>query len=300
MALDGSDRGIVDLDGNPLGSRTGPGGGRDDVRQFDLAFEFAADGDLYQIDLNAGQQLTVQTETPFDSPSARARNDLDPRLVVLDPSGMPIAADDNGLDGKNALIELVGNLSGTYTIQVVGESGAGEYLLEATVVDAPPADGDLTGDGVVDGRDVDLFVDTLVSGSYKAAADMDGNGAVNGLDVALFTSRILYGNNATAVDGSLLAVPQLATAPTGPMRSAPLRDRAVASVAAELGQSPDHSAALADRLADGADGNGHDPWQHDPWATVWHAQTRWLTQDRLAGLDALASARVGARGGKRA
>ena len=141
---------------------------------------------------------------------------------------------------------------------------------------------------------VDLFVDTLVSGSYKAAADMDGNRAVNGLDVALFTSRILYGNNSTAVDGSLLAVPQLATAPTGPMRSAPLRDRAVASVAAELDQSPDHSAALADRLADGADGN-----RRDPWATVWHAQTRWLAQDRLAGLDALASARVGARRGKR-
>jgi hypothetical protein len=51
--------------------------------------------------------------------------------------------------------------------------------------------GDVNGDGVVNGLDVDPFVDLLLGGSYLAAADMNGDGLVNGLDVSPFVTAVV-------------------------------------------------------------------------------------------------------------
>jgi hypothetical protein len=63
--------------------------------------------------------------------------------------------------------------------------------------------GDVNLDGVVNGLDVDPFVDVLLNGPYQLEADMNGDGDVNGLDVDPFVAAV--------VGGGLTAVPEPAT-----------------------------------------------------------------------------------------
>jgi hypothetical protein len=53
--------------------------------------------------------------------------------------------------------------------------------------------GDVNGDGVVNGLDVDPFVDVLLNGPYQAEADMNEDQVVNGLDVDPFVVAIVGG-----------------------------------------------------------------------------------------------------------
>jgi hypothetical protein len=53
--------------------------------------------------------------------------------------------------------------------------------------------GDVNHDDVVDGLDVDPFIDVLLNSQFAATADMNGDGAVNGLDVAPFVAAVVGG-----------------------------------------------------------------------------------------------------------
>lgn len=63
--------------------------------------------------------------------------------------------------------------------------------------------GDVNLDGVVNGLDVDPFVDVLLNGPYQVEADMNADGDVNGLDVDPFVAAV--------VGGGLTVVPEPAT-----------------------------------------------------------------------------------------
>jgi hypothetical protein len=53
--------------------------------------------------------------------------------------------------------------------------------------------GDVNLDGLVNGLDVDPFVDVLLSGPYQAEADMNNDQVVNGLDVDPFVAAVVGG-----------------------------------------------------------------------------------------------------------
>jgi hypothetical protein len=63
--------------------------------------------------------------------------------------------------------------------------------------------GDVNLDDVVNGLDVDPFVDVLLNGSFQAEADMNTDGVVNGLDVDPFVAAV--------VGGGVQAVPEPST-----------------------------------------------------------------------------------------
>jgi len=68
--------------------------------------------------------------------------------------------------------------------------------------------GDLDGNGVVDGLDIDPFVQVLTgSADFNAAADLDGNGTVDGLDIDPFVQALTGGG-----DAAISAVPEPTTA----------------------------------------------------------------------------------------
>ena len=136
LTIDG-DSSIEDLDGNPLNSTTGPGGGSDHVHQFDVQFSVPAGGDLYELALVAGETVSISTSTPFsDASPFRTYNELDPELIVYSPDGQVVASDQNSVDGINAGVQLTAAVDGVYTIAVLAEFGTvGEYLL-----DVQPAD----------------------------------------------------------------------------------------------------------------------------------------------------------------
>jgi hypothetical protein len=58
--------------------------------------------------------------------------------------------------------------------------------------------GDVNLDGIVNGLDVDPFVDVLLNGPYQATADMNEDGVLNGLDVDFFVAAVV-GSGAAAV-----------------------------------------------------------------------------------------------------
>jgi len=66
--------------------------------------------------------------------------------------------------------------------------------------------GDLTGDDVVDGLDIDPFVQALTGGDFDPAADLDGNDVVDGLDIDPFV-QLLTGSG----DATLASVPEPGT-----------------------------------------------------------------------------------------
>jgi hypothetical protein len=63
--------------------------------------------------------------------------------------------------------------------------------------------GDVNLDDVVNGLDVDPFVDVLLNGPLQAQADMNTDGVVNGLDVDPFVAAV--------VGGGVQAVPEPST-----------------------------------------------------------------------------------------
>ena len=64
------------------------------------------------------------------------------------------------------------------------------YTLDLGAVPDSGLLGDLNGDGVVDGLDIQPFVDLLTGGGYQAEADIHGDGVVDGLDIQPFVDVI--------------------------------------------------------------------------------------------------------------
>jgi len=87
-------------------------------------------GDYFRIEVNAGDELTIHTETP-PAVSPAIGGPLDAVLKLYDPAGAMVASDDNGAgDGLNARIEHTAATNGTYVVRVFSAPGSsGEYVL---------------------------------------------------------------------------------------------------------------------------------------------------------------------------
>ena len=80
--------------------------------------------------------------------------------------------------------------------------GGGNLVVEGTVSDAPQCgtcEGDVNGDGIVNGNDVGCFVGRLVNGTSncvgETCADMNGDNAVTATDIGLFVAALLSDSN---------------------------------------------------------------------------------------------------------
>jgi hypothetical protein len=109
-----------------------------------------------------------------------------------------------GLDGTTFGTEILPDLATGLSWNVNYSANAITLKVLGTLVL-----GDVNGDGVVNGLDVDPFVEVLLSGPYDAAADMNQDEVVNGLDVDPFVVAVVGGGGAQAVpepSGLLLAL----------------------------------------------------------------------------------------------
>jgi hypothetical protein len=92
------------------------------------AIEETGSSDLYQLLLEGGQPLNVETFTPSAGPG-QFQNALDPMIVLYDAAGNLVASDDNsGSDGRNAALRyrVPRGEEGVYYLAVVaGTSGVG-------------------------------------------------------------------------------------------------------------------------------------------------------------------------------
>src|SRR5439155_12677519 len=92
-------------------------------------FLLVSRGDWYGIDVTStANALRLETSTPADGPGLFG-NGLNPRITLYDPSGALVASGLPLADGRNAFIQYLPTVTGTYRVCVVGEgTTSGEYF----------------------------------------------------------------------------------------------------------------------------------------------------------------------------
>ena len=97
-------------------------------------------GDWYCVEVSAGDWLTAWTTTPGDG-DLDFQNYFDPYIELYDPNGQLVAADDNTVYGRNALVSLTAELSEQYWIRVdaspLDPESSGQYFLRILGPDGP-------------------------------------------------------------------------------------------------------------------------------------------------------------------
>jgi methionine-rich copper-binding protein CopC len=203
---------VQDVSGNALNSRNGPSSGSDHVHVFSVV-PAGPNGDLFEIALQAGQRIVVTTQTPWDDLAGSPLSDLRPHLTLFNPAGAPVAADVGSFDGKNARLEFTSPDAGLYTLQIIGLSGGGEYVLDVELdVLAPERPADFDHDEDADGNDFLAWQRGfgMASGAEKSNGDADGDHDVDGSDLTIWTA--LFGTGAHS-EGSLEMAVATAIAP---------------------------------------------------------------------------------------
>lgn len=104
---------------------------------FAVRYERANVVDRYSLNLDAGEEVTLRTGTPFDATGHSVPNTLDPELRIIHPDGSTIVgSDQNSLDGKNAQLTITAPVSGEYFVEVLATSGVGAYSIEKSMQDS--------------------------------------------------------------------------------------------------------------------------------------------------------------------
>ena len=99
------------------------------------AGEVVSEHDLYQLNLEAGQTLQLETATPLQR-SLPGQSALDLELTILDAAGNVVAQDqDSAADHRNAAIRFTASETATYWVRIQSQDGGGEYTLHAELVD---------------------------------------------------------------------------------------------------------------------------------------------------------------------
>ncbi|MCG6154801.1 cadherin domain-containing protein [Rubinisphaera margarita] len=174
--------GIRDTSFNLLNTLAGPNNGLDSLHEFTVVQQGFVPFDNYTVHLNAGEALYLVTSTPLNNPLHDPQNTLDPRLLVIAPSGLSVGSDDNSAgDGRNAELVIIAQETGDYTVQVQAVSGLGEYVLRK-IINHPPqildqtfsvpensANGTSVGTVVASDVDSDNLTYAIVSGNTNGA-----------------------------------------------------------------------------------------------------------------------------------
>lgn len=103
-----------------------------DITHSSAVLAFIEDGtsDYYQIEVNAGDNLTITTATPAGG-TGEFINDVDPKIELFDPDGTLVGSADNEAgDGRNVMLAHMAGLTGTYSVRVLSATGtSGEVAL---------------------------------------------------------------------------------------------------------------------------------------------------------------------------
>jgi hypothetical protein len=170
-----------------------------------------ADTDVYSFNVNAGDNLTIDTTTPGGTAAngLQFANGLAPTITLFDPSGAPVASDTGGAaDGRNDHLTYTALASGTYYVAIAGtKDTTGEYTLSVTGATggAPPFQ--VTSTNPAAGSDLNTEVSSMtvsLSDSVLVSSISNSDFTIDGQSATGFT--VIDGNSVsfsfpTTVDG---------------------------------------------------------------------------------------------------
>ncbi len=123
-----------------------------DTRIGSFQVDPVADSDYFSVFVSDGDELTVETVTPFNGPKDLI-NELDPKLELYAPDGQLVAADDDSAANGNAILNHTAAQTGEYRVRLIAQNGEGSYGLHVTgatgaipgptMINAAPDDGQL-------------------------------------------------------------------------------------------------------------------------------------------------------------
>ena len=133
----------------------------------------------------AGQSVHVVTTLP--APPGGGVNSLDPRIEILSPDGVPVAANDDGAaDAINAELTFDVTTSGTHMVRVLSQhASSGNYMVLVDATPASPADPYEVWTAQHFGFDAPVPL-------TAADADPDRDGSVNLLEYATGTDPLRF------------------------------------------------------------------------------------------------------------
>lgn len=172
------------------------------------------EGDRYTFAVDeVGARFDITTLTPAGGPG-EFENNLDPVLTLIDPDGDVVASDDNGADGRNALISHMAQKTGIFTVVVsTADQNAGEYVL---TINRAPTVGQLTlSDAMIlENESVSLtgsFRDQNLGDSHTVVVDWDNpnDGSDSTFDVPATLSLSVGDTFSSSTDGAVLEITAL-------------------------------------------------------------------------------------------
>lgn len=156
------------------------------------------DSDWYSFEVNQGDVVTIETNTPFDG-SNEVANLVDLEIELYDAFEQRLAFDlDSAADGRNAKLTLLATSSGTYRARVIPTTGTGTYVLNingATGSDPPPS---VVASSPTDGHIVNQFPTTyeiIFSEQIDPTTVSNTDLTINGIptqDVDVLGNRIVF------------------------------------------------------------------------------------------------------------
>lgn len=137
--------------------------------------------DSFELVVANPAELTFSIDIPTTADSS-VNNDLRTSLLVFSEGGSVVTA-------SNDAQHTTSLTAGTYRVDVLQLSGAGDYSLIVSTDDLPPT-GDLNSDGVVDTLDIDHLCSAIRNSDILL--DQNGDGQVNTEDLATFVFTTLH------------------------------------------------------------------------------------------------------------
>jgi YVTN family beta-propeller protein len=157
----------------------------------------------------------IDTETDTVSSTISVNPGANPRGLAVAPNGEWLYVNNRNTDSVSVIDLATSQVVATIP---VGD-GPGMGIAISVIPESPePLLGDVSLDEVVNGLDVDPFVDVLLSGPYQPEADMNEDHVVNGLDVDPFVAAVVGGGTQQIPEPSTLLLGLLALGVVGGWR----------------------------------------------------------------------------------
>jgi YVTN family beta-propeller protein len=143
----------------------------------------------------------IDTETDLVTGTIPVNAEANPRGLAVHPNGLWLYVNNFDTDSVSVIDLPTSQVLATIPVG----NGPGMGIAVSVVPESPePLLGDVNLDGVVNGLDVDPFVEGLLSGPYQPEADMNEDQVVNGLDVDPFVAAVVGGTQPVPEPSTLL------------------------------------------------------------------------------------------------
>jgi hypothetical protein len=167
------------------------GDGRADMRRLNdmpvvSGYVGTAESDVYQVDMVAGQQISLTAMSWHLKEPAMELPEVRPQILLYGPAGELLETSNTMPDGEDRLSYQV-MADARYRIEIRGRDVPGEYVL---LTELSSVEGDFNGDYYLGCEDLGRLQSAIDAGDTDPEWDVNGDGEVTGTDVLYWVQTL--------------------------------------------------------------------------------------------------------------